>query len=31
VPARIDTGHQVVTSENLDWFIPDNKLSDYMR
>jgi ABC-type sugar transport system substrate-binding protein len=31
VPARIDTGHQVVTSENLDRFIAGNKLSDYMR
>jgi ribose transport system substrate-binding protein len=31
VPARIDTGYQVVTSENLDQFIADNKLSDFMR
>ena len=31
VPARIDTGHQVVTSENLYRFIADNKLSDQMR
>jgi ribose transport system substrate-binding protein len=31
VPARIDTGHQLVTAENLDRFIADNKLADFMR
>ena len=31
VPARIDTGHQVVTPENLDRFIVDSKLADFMR
>ena len=31
VPARIDTGYQVVTAENLDIFSADNKLSEFMR
>ncbi len=31
VPARIDTGYQVVTAENLDRFSADNKLSEFMR
>ena len=31
VPARIDTGYQVVTSDNLDAFITDNKLAEFMR
>jgi ribose transport system substrate-binding protein len=30
IPARIDTGYQVVTSDNLDRFIADNKLGDFM-
>jgi len=31
VPARLDTGHEVVTADNLDRFIAANKLSDFMR
>ena len=31
VPPRVDTGYQLVTAENLDRFIADNKLSDFMR
>jgi ribose transport system substrate-binding protein len=31
VPARIDTGYQVVTADNLDKFAADNKLSAFMR
>ncbi len=31
VPARIDTGFQVVTSGNVDRFVVDNKLADFMR
>jgi ribose transport system substrate-binding protein len=31
VPARIVTPFQVVTAENVDRFIADNKLSDFMR
>lgn len=30
VPRRIDTGHQVVTQANLDRFIQENKLSEFM-
>jgi ribose transport system substrate-binding protein len=30
VPPRIDTGYQVVTSDNLDRFVTDNKLTDFM-
>ena len=31
VPARIDTGFQLITSENLDRFSADNELSGFMR
>ncbi len=31
VPARVDTGYQVVTGENLDRFVAENKLTDFMR
>ena len=30
VSRRIDTGHQVVTQTNLDRFIQENKLSEFM-
>jgi ABC-type sugar transport system substrate-binding protein len=30
VPGRIDTGHQLVTPENLDQFVTENKLTEFM-
>jgi ribose transport system substrate-binding protein len=30
VPARVDTGFAVVTAENLDRFVADNKLAEFM-
>jgi ribose transport system substrate-binding protein len=30
VPTRLDTGHQVVTLENVDRFIAENKLTEFM-
>ncbi|MGO4571836.1 sugar ABC transporter substrate-binding protein [Microvirga sp. 2TAF3] len=31
VPARIDTGYQVVTPDNLERFIAENKLAEFMQ
>jgi ribose transport system substrate-binding protein len=31
VPARIDTGHQLVTAENVERFIKENKLAEFMK
>jgi ribose transport system substrate-binding protein len=30
VPPRVDTGFEVVTAENLDRFVADNKLAEFM-
>jgi ribose transport system substrate-binding protein len=30
VPARVNTGFEVVTAENLDRFVADNKLTEFM-
>jgi ribose transport system substrate-binding protein len=31
IPARIDTGHLLVTAENVEQFIKDNKLAGFMK
>jgi ABC-type sugar transport system substrate-binding protein len=30
VPARVDTGFEVVTAANLDRFVAENKLAEFM-